>query len=202
MAADGGAKPHVLVVEDEEKIRETYELWLYGDYEVSTATDGEEALSLVDGMDGSPDIALLDRMMPGLSGRETLAELRDRDLDCQYAMVTAVEPDFDIIEMGFDAYVTKPVAEAELRETLADLRSQSTYEDVLDEYTTLLEKKETLEAHKSDEELADSAEFQRLQERLDELDDRLDDASAEEDAGFVATLREIETGADSPEEDG
>lgn len=47
-------------------------------------------MECVDDIEDGPDIALLDRMMSGLSGKETLAELRDRGLDCRYAMVTAM----------------------------------------------------------------------------------------------------------------
>ncbi|MFB6119111.1 response regulator [Halosegnis sp.] len=191
MTAEGGS-PTVLVVEDDDDLRQTYELWLHGDYEVVTAADGEAALSAVDEMETAPDVALLDRMMPGLSGKETLQRLRERELDTRYAMVTAVEPDIDIIEMGFDAYLTKPATEAAVREVIERLQEREEYADALDEYTALLEKKQTLRAHQSDEELVDSEEYQRLEQRLAELDDQLDETGADDEEGFVATLRGIE----------
>jgi len=189
---DGGAT--VLVVEDEQKVRETYELWLSGEYEVLTAENGEEALDVVD---DSVDVVLLDRLMPGLSGKETLAQMRERDFDCRYAMVTAVEPDFDIIEMGFDAYLNKPVTEEQLRRTLDELRSQDDYEDTLDEYTSLLAKRETLKTQKSREALDESEEFARLEEHLADLEAELDQQAVrtDDDAGFVATLRGIDESA-------
>jgi DNA-binding response OmpR family regulator len=189
---DADSASTVLVVEDDDDLRETYWLWLGGDFEVVTASDGEAALSAVDEMDEDPDIALLDRMMPGLSGRETLKALRERDLDTRYAMVTAVEPDIDIIEMGFDAYLTKPVTETAVREVIDRLQERNNYADALDEYTALLEKKQTLQAHRSDEELAESDEYQQLERRLEQLDEELDETGAEDDEGFVATLRGIE----------
>jgi DNA-binding response OmpR family regulator len=184
--------PAVLVVEDDEKVRETYKLWLTGDFEIVTAADGETALEIIEGMESPPAVVLLDRMMPGLSGKETLAEMRDRGYDTRYAMVTAVEPDFDIIEMGFDGYLTKPATEEQLRETIASLREREAYEDALDEYTALLEKRETLRAHKSEAELAENDEYRRLERRLDELDDELD--AGDDDETFVATLRDIDGG--------
>ena len=190
--ADPDSTSTVLVVEDDDDLRETYRLWLGGDFEVVTASDGETALSAVDGMDEDPDIALLDRMMPGLSGRETLKALRKRDLDTRYAMVTAVEPDIDIIEMGFDAYLTKPVTETAVRKIIDRLRERDDYADALDEYTALLEKKQTLQAHRSDDELAESDEYQQLERRLEELDDQLDETGTDDAEGFVATLRGIE----------
>ena len=189
---DADSTSTVLVVEDDDDLRETYWLWLGGDFEVVTASDGDAALSAIDEMDGDPDIALLDRMMPGLSGRETLKALRERDLDTRYAMVTAVEPDIDIIEMGFDAYLTKPVTETAVREVIDRLQERNNYADALDEYTALLEKKQTLQAHRSDEELAESDEYQQLERRLEQLDEELDETGADDDEGFVATLRGIE----------
>ena len=189
---DADSTSTVLVVEDDDDLRETYWLWFGNDFEVVTASDGEAALSTVDEMDEDPDIALLDRMMPGLSGRETLKALRERDLDTRYAMVTAVEPDIDIIEMGFDAYLTKPVTETAVREVIDRLQERNNYADALDEYTALLEKKQTLQAHRSDEELAESDEYQQLERRLEQLNEELDETGADDDEGFVATLRGIE----------
>jgi len=188
----------ILVVEDEEELRRTYELWLAADYEVRTAAEGEEALEMAD---ESVDVVLLDRMMPGLSGKETLTELKGRGLEAKFAMVTAVEPDFDIIEMGFDAYLTKPVDEERLRDTIESLRSQEAYSDALDEFTSLLAKKETLKARKSDEELAESDAFAELEARLAELENQLEDtdSGASDDAGFVAALRSIDEGAQRTE---
>jgi two-component system response regulator AdeR len=201
--SDGAAddQPTVLVVEDEEELRRTYELWLANDYEVRTAAEGEAALELAD---EDVQVVLLDRMMPGLSGKETLAKLQERGVQAKFAMVTAVEPDFDIIEMGFDAYLTKPVDEDRLRDTIESLRDQEAYSDALDEYTSLLAKKETLKARKSDEELAESDSFAELEARIAELEAQLEDADsgADDDAGFVAALRSIDEGAQrtDPEE--
>lgn len=197
-ATDAEERPSVLVVEDEEKVRQTYQLWLTDEYDLTMAADGQEALDLLEAGEVDPDVVLLDRLMPGLSGKETLARMRDRETDARFAMVTAVEPDFDIIEMGFDAYVNKPVEEAELKQTLAELRSQSDYEDALDEYTSLLAKREALKAKKPQEELEGSEKYQRLVKRLEELETELDDtgAHANGEASFVATLRGIDESAE------
>ncbi|MFB6205535.1 MAG: response regulator transcription factor [Haloglomus sp.] len=186
-------QPTVLVVEDEEELRRTYELWLSADYEVLTAAEGQEALEFVD-EGAAVDVVLLDRMMPGLSGKETLEEMQDRGVEARFAIVTAVEPDFDIIEMGFDAYLTKPIDEERLRDTIESLFSQEAYSDALDEYTSLLAKKETLKARKSEEELEESEAFAELEARLAELEAELEaaDSGAGDDAGFVAALRSID----------
>jgi len=82
------------------------------DHEVRTAYSGEEALEKVD---EDVDIVLLDRLLPDLPdlpGDEVLERVRERGLDCRVVMVTAVDPDFDIVELPVDEYIHKPVGTA------------------------------------------------------------------------------------------
>jgi DNA-binding response OmpR family regulator len=180
--------PVVLIVEDEPDVAETYKLWLRNDYEVRMALDGSEGLDL---LDDDVDIVLLDRMMPGLSGDEVLDRIRERDLDCRVSMVTAVEPDFDILEMGFDAYLSKPIRSEELHETVQNLLERSEYDSLLQRYYSLVEKRATLEATKSNAELSSSEEYDELKAQIDELEDDLSGAlgGIEDDDDFIATLR-------------
>lgn len=181
-------RPVVLIVEDEPDVAETYRLWLSEDYEVEMAHDGDEGLSK---LDADVDVLLLDRMMPGLSGDEVLERIRDRDLDCRVSMVTAVEPDFDILEMGFDAYLSKPIRSEELHETVENLLDRSEYDGLLQNYYSLVETRATLEASKSNAKLAESDEYDELKGEIDELQDDLSDSfgGIEDDADFIATLR-------------
>jgi two-component system response regulator AdeR len=180
--------PVVLIVEDEPDVAETYNLWLAKDYEVRIAHDGDEGLGK---LDDSVDVVLLDRMMPGASGDEVLQQIRDRGYECRVAMVTAVEPDFDILEMGFDAYLCKPIKSDELYDTVSNLLDRSEYDNLLQEYYSLVEKLATLEATKSSAELADNAEYRALQDRVDDLEDDLSDTlgGIESDEDFIATLQ-------------
>jgi DNA-binding response OmpR family regulator len=180
--------PVVLIVEDEPDVAETYKLWLQSNYEVRMAKNGDEGLEL---LDGDVDVVLLDRMMPGLSGDEVLDEIRERDLGCRVAMVTAVEPDFDILEMGFDAYLSKPIRSEQLRDTVENLLDRSEYDSMLQEYYALVEKQATLEATKSSAELAESEEYKELNEQIEEMKGGLDDTlgGIEDDDDFIATLR-------------
>jgi len=184
----GSERPVVLIVEDEPDVAETYNLWLADEYDVRMAEDGDEGLAK---LDDSVDVVLLDRMMPGLSGDEVLARIRERGLDCRVAMVTAVEPDFDILEMGFDAYLCKPVRSEQLHDTVSNLRERSAYDDLLQEYYALVEKRATLEATKSSTELTDNEEYQQLQERVEELKGDLSETlgGIGDDEDFIATLR-------------
>jgi two-component system response regulator AdeR len=180
--------PVVLIVEDEPDVAETYNLWLADDYDVRIAHDGDEGLEK---LDESVDVVLLDRMMPGLSGDEALGQIREGGYGCRVAMVTAVEPDFDILEMGFDAYLCKPIKSGQLHETVSNLFERSEYDDMLQEYYSLVEKQATLEATKSTAELANNEEYNRVQSRVDELQgdlsDTLDGIGSDED--FIATIR-------------
>jgi DNA-binding response OmpR family regulator len=170
------AQPTVLLVDDEEDIVDVYALAFDDDdYAVRRAYDGEEALQKV----GDADVVLLDRRMPGLSGREVLAEIRSRGIDVRVAMVTAVDPDFDITEMAFDAYLTKPVSDDDLRETVDELLTLSAYDEQVRDRFAVARKLAVLEAEKSERELAASSEYQSLTERAAELDARASETVGE-----------------------
>jgi len=178
----------VLIVEDEPDVADTYRLWLETEYHVRMAADGDEGLDL---LDDSVDVVLLDRMMPGLSGDEVLSQIREQSLDCRVAMVTAVEPDFDILEMGFDAYLSKPVKSEQLRRTVENLLERSEYDALLQEYYALVEKQATLESTKSRAELDHSDEYGQLRDDIDELRDELGETlgGIEDDDDFITTIR-------------
>ena len=184
------SEPTVLIVEDEPDLANLYAAWLREACEVETAYNGSQALEAID---ESVDIVLLDRRMPGLSGDEVLSTIRDRDLDTRVAMVTAVEPDFDIIEMGFDDYLVKPVSKDELMGIVESVQSRSTYETDIQEYYALVSKKTLLESEKSERELADNAEYQDLAARVDELRGRVDDAVSgmEDHDDFVGAFQDL-----------
>jgi len=185
----------VLVVEDESPLVEIYSRWLEDRYEVRTAESGEEAR---EELDGDIEVILLDRLMPGLSGDEVLEEVREHTSGCKVAMVTAVEPDFDIITMGFDDYLTKPVDREELLSTVERLLSRTAFASLEREYHALISKRAALESAKSREELAESEEYQELTERIVALEaDIVDTAADLDDGGFVAMVRDIEHGEGS-----
>jgi two-component system response regulator AdeR len=183
-------QPTILVVEDERALIELYVRWLGDEYDVLTASGGEAALEQ---FGEAVDVVLLDRLMPGMSGDEVLEALQEREDDAKVAMVTAVEPDFDVITMGFDDYLTKPVERDELLETVHRLLSRSEFAELEQELYSLSAKQAALRSSKPEEELAESEEFAELEERIDELQASLDDALPEMgDDEFVAMVRDIE----------
>jgi two-component system response regulator AdeR len=168
--------PTVLVVEDESGLVELYREWLADDYELRTATDGETALELVD---DDVDVALIDRQLPGVSGDEVLNTIRDHGYDCRTAMVTAVDPDFDVIDMAFDDYLSKPVSEAELCETVESLLALVTYSELRLELSTKRVRHSVLRGEKRRAELDDSEAFGRLEDEIADLERQLADIEAE-----------------------
>jgi two-component system phosphate regulon response regulator PhoB len=109
---------NVLVVEDEEAIREMLAMVLeQAEFSVQVAGDTQEAQSRM--ADKTPDLIVLDWMLPGLSGAEWARRLKkDKDYgDIPIIMVTARGEEEDKIrglEVGADDYVTKPFSPREL----------------------------------------------------------------------------------------
>lgn len=99
----------ILVADDEQNIVQLLRLYLRNEgYEVVAASDGRQALDRF--ATESPDLVLLDLMMPELGGFEVCTEIR-KTSDVPVIMLTARSDDVDKIvglEMGADDYITKP----------------------------------------------------------------------------------------------
>ena len=107
--------PNILVVEDEENIREAvvYSLSQEG-FDVYSANDGEEGLNKAKSL--NPDLVLLDVMLPKLDGFEVCRMIR-KDLDLPVFMLSAKGEEIDRVvglELGADDYITKPFSMREL----------------------------------------------------------------------------------------
>ncbi len=112
----------ILVVEDEPAmvagLRDNFE---FEGYEVITARDGVEGLQRA--LDESPDLVVLDVMMPRMSGLEVCRQLRAKRASIPIIMLTARGQEVDKVvglELGADDYVTKPFS---IRELLARVKS-------------------------------------------------------------------------------
>jgi DNA-binding response OmpR family regulator len=173
----------ILVVEDDPTVTHLYNQFLEPEYTVVTTTTAAEAIDVLHGesapegeeLPDSVDAVLLDRRLPDEPGETVLEVIEEEDLDCRVAMVTGVEPDFDIVNMGFDLYILKPVEHDELMDAVDTLFVRSEYGGLLREAASLASKRALLEANKSDEELDASEEYSDLLNRMEELDDELMD---------------------------
>lgn len=110
--------PYVLIVEDEPGIVEMLRYNLEaGGLEVGVANDGDEALITI--AERTPDLVLLDWMLPGTSGIEVCRQLRRKreTRNIPVIMLTARGEEADRVrglESGADDYVTKPFSPSEL----------------------------------------------------------------------------------------
>lgn len=111
-------KPLILIVEDEAALQKllAYNLEAAG-FEVAQAFDGEEALTLL--AERTPDLVVVDWMVPQLSGIELLRRVRRRPEHAHIpvVMLTARAEESDRLrglELGADDYITKPFSPAEL----------------------------------------------------------------------------------------
>jgi len=168
----------VLVVDDEEAVADAYMAQLKAEYDTRTAYGGEEALATVE---DDVDVVLLDRRMPDKSGDEVLERIRERGVDCRVVMVTAVDPDFDIVDMPFEDYLQKPTSRDELFDVIEQQLVASEYDQRVTEYIEVTTKLGLLEREKSTVELEDDEDVRRLRERADRLRAELDDAVAKFD---------------------
>ncbi|MFC0316319.1 response regulator [Gordonia phosphorivorans] len=106
---------HVLIVEDEESLADPLAFLLRKEgFEASIINDGAEAVAAFDRL--SPDIVLLDLMLPGMSGTEICKLIRAKS-STPVIMVTARDNEIDKVvglELGADDYITKPYSAREL----------------------------------------------------------------------------------------
>ncbi|WP_084718313.1 response regulator transcription factor [Streptacidiphilus carbonis] len=116
------ALARILVVDDEPALRDALESSLaFEGYEVTTASDGLEALDAI--AEKSPDLVLLDVMMPRMDGLTTVRRLRSRGDTVPVLMLTARDAVGDRVtglDVGADDYLAKPF---ELDELLARVRA-------------------------------------------------------------------------------
>jgi len=115
------ARPVLLIVDDDDGVREALRLILDADYSVLDVGDGRTALSMIRGK--RVDLVLLDILMPDVDGIEILHELRAFEPHLPVIMMTAVKTVLTAVsamKLGAADYITKPFEEANL---LASIRS-------------------------------------------------------------------------------
>ena len=111
----------ILIVEDEQDLADGLEINLSKEgYRVLKVTTGDAVMNLV--IQKSPDLIILDIVLPDMSGFDVCRELRQKGLAVPIIMLTAKNEEIDRVvglELGADDYVTKPFS---MRELLARIR--------------------------------------------------------------------------------
>jgi two-component system response regulator PilR (NtrC family) len=110
----------ILIVDDEKSMREFLKILLVKEgYKVITARDGDQALEL---MQNSPaDLVISDIRMPGISGLELLARIKDNDEDVPVIMITAFASPNDAVQAmksGAYDYISKPFNVDEIKSVI------------------------------------------------------------------------------------
>src|SRR6476620_11718798 len=127
-------KKRVLLIDDEVGIRTSLKMVLEPTYEVICAQDGEEGLTQF--RSTSPDLVLLDILLPGIDGLAVLRTIRTEDSRIAVIMLTAsttVKTAVEAMRMGAADYIPKPFDVEELRLSVAralettDLKREVTY---------------------------------------------------------------------------
>lgn len=139
-----GARPYrVLIADDNPQGAELLEAYLSGtDYELRTAYDGEQTLAQV--AEWSPDLILLDIMMPKISGFEVCKRLRAdaATKDVAVLMITALDQPSDVeraVEAGTDEFLSKPINQAELLLRVRSLLRAAHYKGQLERALAYIE---------------------------------------------------------------
>ncbi|HCY84074.1 MAG TPA: DNA-binding response regulator [Desulfobacteraceae bacterium] len=112
------SKETILIVDDEEDILELIKFNLKSEgYNILQAMTGEEAIKIA--KQSSPDLIVLDLMLPGIDGLEVTKYLKNNDttVDIPIVMLTAKGEESDIVtglELGANDYMSKPFSPREL----------------------------------------------------------------------------------------
>jgi CheY-like chemotaxis protein len=168
-AADGtgrvdGTDLTVLAVDDEPEIVSLYATWLTPACTVRTAVTGQGAL---DRLDERVDVVVADRRLPDASGDDVLRSIAASDCAARVVVVSATEPDLDVVGLPFDRYLTKPVDRTTLLETVEWVRRHDSRPPVVVEYLSLEHKLTLLRRSAVTLELDSSPVFCRLRDRRD-----------------------------------
>jgi signal transduction histidine kinase len=139
--APSSHRPTVLVAEDEPDMRRFLKTELDKDYSVIEAADGLQALEKA--LHFSPDIILLDMMMPEMDGLEVCRELRKREttMNIPVILLTAradEETKFNALEIGANDFLAKPFSSTELQARIKNLIESHHYQRKLSKQNVAL----------------------------------------------------------------
>jgi len=139
-------QPVVLIVDDEETVRETLDMLLSDQYELHFAENGIEGLAKA--LEKLPDVILLDVMMPVMDGFEVCRQIRANPIlaEMPVIMVTALDDRASRLHglrSGADDFLTKPLDSLEMSARLQTITR-------LNRYRSLLEQRNELEKVHSD----------------------------------------------------
>jgi CheY-like chemotaxis protein len=120
----------ILIIDDEEDVREIAQIGLEmaGDWQVVTASSGQEGLNIAE--NSHPEVILLDLMMPEWDGKETLKQLKanQNTVDIPVILMTAKTQSAiasDLTDLNLAGIITKPFRPLQLPEQIAQILSNN-----------------------------------------------------------------------------
>jgi len=168
-----GARSTVLVVDDEPRVADRYGEWLARRYDVRTAYEDDAAVELLREDPGAIDAVILSRRRSAVADDRVLVSIRDAGYDCPVALVTDDRPDGDVVDRGFDDYLTEPVSEEALLRSVDSLLEVEGREALRRELSAKRVERNVLELEHSPEELATDEAFAQLEREIERLERRL-----------------------------
>jgi signal transduction histidine kinase/DNA-binding response OmpR family regulator/ligand-binding sensor domain-containing protein len=120
-------KPVLLIVEDNDELRNFLHANLTGDYEILLAKNGDEGLAIA--VQHVPEIILSDWMMPGKTGIQLCHDIKTTEATSHIPVIlltakAGIEPKLEGLETGADEYLTKPFEMRELKARMKNLIAQ------------------------------------------------------------------------------
>jgi DNA-binding NtrC family response regulator len=166
--AEGAAvAPTILVVDDERNIRRTLDLVLAGEgYAVAEASTAEQALALLEGGESPVDLAILDLMLPGMSGLELLERIRQDDAVSELPVIVVsghatVHDAVKAIKLGASDFFEKPLNRERILVSVKNaLKTSRLAREVADLYAQMEARYEMI---------GQSAAMQRLYKEIDRV---------------------------------
>jgi two-component system, NtrC family, response regulator AtoC len=132
------SRKQLLIVDDEQSIRESLTLLLKSNFEVSSAKDGIEAMSIIES--STPDLVLMDVLMPRQDGLETLKKIKEKHQKLPVIMLTAtntVKSAVEAMKQGAFDYISKPFDIEELTSLIVSaLQVTSDTDDIINNSNT------------------------------------------------------------------
>jgi DNA-binding response OmpR family regulator len=115
MTTEIGQRQRVLFVEDEAGLRQAYQRYFHGRYEVAFAPTGSEARARV--RDFAPDLVVLDLRLPDTDGIDLLRDLRALRPELRAVITTSyasMQPLFEVLGIAYSGYLVKPFSLSDL----------------------------------------------------------------------------------------
>ena len=175
-AKNNSENKDVVIIEDEESLAELFSKRLDDEYNATIATHAGNGIAEID---AETDYVLLDRKLPGMSGDRVLEYIVDQPYDINVIIISAIDPDQNVIHQPYDEYITKTVDEGEIQDAIDRVEVKNRFVELLSQY---VKKAETWEVVRSDLNTAESdadVDLGMIESELDEIAEEFATISSE-----------------------